>query len=61
MNQVLTERWLRQVFFFLWGGLLALGAELAHAQALLPVPALDARVIDQTNTLTAAQREALEA
>jgi uncharacterized protein len=61
VNQVLTERWLRQVFFFLWGGLLALGAALAHAQALLPVPALDARVIDQTNTLTAAQREALEA
>ena len=33
----------------------------AHAQGLLPVPALDARVIDQTGTLSAAQREALEA
>jgi uncharacterized protein len=61
VSQVLTERWLRQVFFILWGGLLALGAALVHAQALLPVPALDARVIDQTNTLTAVQRGALEA
>jgi uncharacterized protein len=33
----------------------------AHAQALLPVPALDARVIDQTGTLDAAQRQALDA
>ena len=33
----------------------------AHAQALLPVPALTARVIDQTGTLDATQREALDA
>lgn len=33
----------------------------AQAQALLPVPALDARVIDQTGTLDAAQRQALDA
>ncbi|MDM0077484.1 TPM domain-containing protein [Variovorax sp. J2P1-59] len=33
----------------------------AHAQGLLPIPALNARVIDQTGTLSAAQREALEA
>lgn len=32
-----------------------------HAQALLPVPALSARVIDQTQTLSAAERQALEA
>jgi uncharacterized protein len=33
----------------------------ARAQGLLPVPALDARVIDQTGTLSAAQRSALDA
>ena len=33
----------------------------AHAQALLPVPALTARVIDQTGTLDATQRQALDA
>ncbi|MFZ3121038.1 MAG: YgcG family protein [Variovorax sp.] len=33
----------------------------AYAQALLPVPALTARVIDQTGTLDAAQRQALDA
>ncbi|WP_076997973.1 YgcG family protein [Variovorax sp. KK3] len=33
----------------------------AQAQELLPVPVLTARVIDQTNTLDAAQRQALEA
>ena len=38
---------------------LALGN--AQAQSLLPVPALAARVIDQTGTLDAAQRQALEA
>lgn len=32
----------------------------AWAQAVLPVPALTARVIDQTGTLDAAQRQALE-
>ena len=38
----------------------ALGAS-AQAQDVLPVPALGARVIDQTGTLDAAQRDALEA
>jgi len=33
----------------------------ARAQGLLPVPALDARVIDQTGTLSAAERSALDA
>ena len=33
----------------------------AWAQGLLPVPALNARVIDQTGTLDAAQRDALDA
>jgi len=33
----------------------------AHGQGLLPVPKLDARVIDQTGTLSDAQRTALEA
>ncbi|MDM0017318.1 TPM domain-containing protein [Variovorax saccharolyticus] len=33
----------------------------AQAQGLLPVPALDARVIDQTGTLSAAERSALDA
>lgn len=33
----------------------------AQAQGLLPVPALNARVIDQTGTLDASQRQALEA
>jgi uncharacterized protein len=32
----------------------------AHAQGLLPVPELSARVIDQTGTLDASQRQALE-
>lgn len=49
-------------------GLLALGIVLAgfgtagaaHAQDLRPVPALSARVIDQTSTLNEAQRTALE-
>lgn len=37
-----------------------LGAGPAAAQDVLPVPALSARVIDQTGTLTAVQRGALE-
>ena len=41
--------------------LLALGAGLAPAQDLQPVPALTARVIDQTATLDIQQRQALEA
>eukprot|EP01041_Mallomonas_annulata_P020372 gene20372-40116_t len=32
----------------------------ASAQGLVPVPALSARVIDQTGTLTAEQKSALE-
>lgn len=48
-----------------WALLLALGlwllAGLAAAQDLLPVPALAARVIDQTGTLSAEERAALEA
>jgi uncharacterized protein len=36
-------------------------ATLAHAQPLQPVPPLEARVIDRTATLTAPQRQALEA
>ena len=40
--------------------LLALaGATLAWAQDVLPVPALAARVIDQTGTLNGGQRAAL--
>ncbi|MEJ8858957.1 TPM domain-containing protein [Variovorax robiniae] len=42
---------------FLW--MLALGT--AFAQNVQPVPALTARVIDQTNTLDATQRQVLEA
>jgi uncharacterized protein len=37
-----------------------LGAAVAHAQDVLPVPALAARVMDQTATLTEPQRAALE-
>ncbi len=33
----------------------------AHAQSVLPVPALEGRVIDQTGTLDAAQRASLDA
>jgi uncharacterized protein len=43
------------------GALLWLLASLAAAQDLLPVPALTARVIDQTGTLGESQRAALEA
>ena len=54
----------------LWGALTALllvvivigaGLGTAHAQELLPIPALTARVIDQTGTLNAAQQQALDA
>jgi uncharacterized protein len=59
MNAARLKRLLLQV-----AGLFALALCLfggAHAQALLPVPALTARVIDQTGTLDAAQRQALDA
>ena len=39
---------------------MTLVAPLAHAQDVLPVPALTARVIDQTSTLTPEQTAALE-
>ncbi|CAN7200200.1 TPM domain-containing protein [Variovorax sp. LjRoot290] len=41
--------------------LVAVGLAGAQAQDLLPVPALSARVIDQTGTLDASQRQTLEA
>jgi uncharacterized protein len=41
--------------------LMAAALLVAQAQGLLPVPRLDARVIDQTGTLSASQRAALEA
>jgi len=41
--------------------LMAVALAGAQAQNLLPVPVLSARVIDQTGTLDAAQRQALEA
>jgi uncharacterized protein len=41
--------------------LVAIGFQGAQAQALREVPALTARVIDQTGTLSAAQRQSLEA
>ena len=46
----------------LWRLLLAASlavASLAHAQGVLPVPPLAGRVIDQTDTLSAAQQQAL--
>lgn len=45
----------------LWLGALLLAPAALRAQDLLPVPALSARVIDQTATLDAAARQALEA
>lgn len=54
-------RWLRSVLLGLAAlGLLALAPGL-RAQDLLPVPALSARVIDQTATLDATALQALEA
>lgn len=41
--------------------IVAIAAAPARAQPLRAVPALDARVIDQTGTLTAPQRQSLEA
>lgn len=45
----------------LWAALLMLLAPAVWAQDLQPVPTLSARVIDQTGTLDAAAREALDA
>jgi uncharacterized protein len=47
--------------FALWLLATWFGLGLAHAQQPLPVPALSGRVIDQTGTLDAAQKAALEA
>ena len=49
-----TLRLLAAIFFVVTTG-------AAMAQAVLPVPVLDARVIDQTGTLDAATRQALDA
>ncbi|MDP1654556.1 MAG: TPM domain-containing protein [Hylemonella sp.] len=56
---MLLLRWARRCGFTVW--LLAALASAAQAQAVLPVPALTARVMDQTGTLNAAQLSALEA
>jgi uncharacterized protein len=53
------RQWGRRALAALFWLILGFGG--AHAQALLPVPALTARVIDQTGTLDASQRQALEA
>ena len=53
---VASVRWALALCFWL-----VLGLGSALAQALLPVPALSARVIDQTGTLDAAARDALDA
>lgn len=51
----------RLLLLFLIGvGALLCLVRLATAQELLPVPTLSARVIDQTGTLSAGEREALE-
>ena len=52
---------MRAVFALLSVWLALLGALPAQAQEVLPVPALVARVIDQTATLTEPQKAALEA
>lgn len=49
------------VLALLWVVIGALAWSAAAAQDLLPVPALTARVIDRTGTLSAPQRDALEA
>ncbi len=54
-------RLLRACAAALLAGLLALAAAPVRAQDLQPVPALAARVIDSTGTLTAEQSSALEA
>ena len=50
---------LRRLFGVVVAALLCFGTA-AHAQDVLPVPALTERVIDQTGTLTAEQKAALE-
>lgn len=55
---MLMLRWARRCGFTFW--FLFAWASAAQAQAVLPVPALTARVMDQTGTLNAAQLSALE-
>jgi uncharacterized protein len=54
----MTVRWFRAL---LLGALWFLGAVAAHAQGVLPLPELRARVTDQTGTLDAASLASLEA
>lgn len=56
---MLMLRWARRCGFTAW--FLAALTSAALAQTVLPVPALTARVIDQTGTLNAAQLSELEA
>ncbi|MBO9650983.1 MAG: TPM domain-containing protein [Variovorax sp.] len=56
----LTRIWQALTALLLFAAAL-LGGGHARAQGLLPVPTLDARVIDQTGTLTPTQRASLEA
>ena len=53
----LTPYWRALIAIFT----IAISSFTVHAQALLAVPALSARVIDQTQTLSAAERQTLEA
>ncbi|MCB1978226.1 MAG: YgcG family protein [Burkholderiaceae bacterium] len=54
MLLALVQRWISAIF------LIAISAASVQAQSLRAVPALSARVIDQTATLSAAERQALE-
>jgi len=50
----------RRPLAWLVGVLLACVGALAAAQDLMPVPPLEGRVIDRTNTLDSLQRQAME-
>lgn len=54
------ERWLSLLLALVAIVLSVWSGGRAHAQDVQPVPALSGRVIDQTSTLTEAQRQALE-
>jgi uncharacterized protein len=62
MNRLLAHggRWLLLALAFITWPVLAQMPTVASAPKLQPVPALSARVIDQTGTLDAAQRAGLE-